>query len=753
MNANSEVSLFKPCSHKTPVQRGPAGRFTSSTSSQCRGEIEHREKRHGSPSKQISGQHRQQPELEWVIKRRPDGTRYVTRRPVRKRAMPSLLAAVKARREQSLARERAGMSTTDDDGGSEVTGTGFSTFMDAENERFKQLRLKKKHAEWWEWLIESHERNLKSEARDRALLEENKRLKSDGFFKDALIAGLKFDLDEAKKAAEKQLTEAKIDAEKQLDMAKKDAEKQLDMAKKDAEKQMNEKGQQLKQLWEEIRRLKEELKDSAKEIQQLKGELAEQKQSAAAEIQRVNDALEEQTQKVEGMQRSAMMAQSAFKMPSRRKGCALIGASTSSSSFRSSPSTAGHISPVHSVAAVDSSFGKHKVTGVFVGRLVVDEWLELGERRHEDNQIMRQGNKIAELGQQLKQLWEEIRRLKEELKDSAKEIQQLKGELAEQKQSAAAEIQRVNDALEEQTQKVEGMQRSAMMAQSAFKMPSRRKGCALIGASTSSSSFRSSPSTAGHISPVHSVAAVDSSFGKHKVTGGVSSSVDPMSLFAQLQPFIDDKSSSSNSGQIKPGSDVLSDCHSSAGPRSLQEVGAVVGAMVDVVVGEDARSLQEVGAVLGAMVDVVVEEDARSLQEEDARSLQEVDAVVGAGADVVEEGCAVSVAEPLKLVEPQNNMGEVEQQGDVEELPLAAPHQQRNIISSVLRQFFGGLMIVLLLFLVLLPSVQHGVLTFCLPIGPNNPYEFPHEQRLLCCSHRECVMWISNRALQANWNF
>uniref|UniRef100_A0A914GRJ1 Uncharacterized protein n=1 Tax=Globodera rostochiensis TaxID=31243 RepID=A0A914GRJ1_GLORO len=85
---------------------------------------QHREKRRGSPSKQISGQHRQQPELEWVIKRRPDGTRYVTRRPVRKRATPSLLAAVKARREQSLARERAGMSTTDDDGGSEVTGTG-----------------------------------------------------------------------------------------------------------------------------------------------------------------------------------------------------------------------------------------------------------------------------------------------------------------------------------------------------------------------------------------------------------------------------------------------------------------------------------------------------------------------------------------------------------------------------------------------------------------------------------------------------
>ncbi|KAL3078658.1 hypothetical protein niasHT_033017 [Heterodera trifolii] len=79
-----------------------------------------REKRRGSPSKQISGQHRQQPELEWVIKRRPDGTRYVTRRPARKRTTPSLLAAVKARREQSLARERAGMSTTDDDGGSEA---------------------------------------------------------------------------------------------------------------------------------------------------------------------------------------------------------------------------------------------------------------------------------------------------------------------------------------------------------------------------------------------------------------------------------------------------------------------------------------------------------------------------------------------------------------------------------------------------------------------------------------------------------
>ncbi|KAI3411137.1 hypothetical protein GPALN_003220 [Globodera pallida] len=530
------------------------------------------------------------------IKRRPDGTRYVTRRPVRKRAMPSLLAAVKARREQSLARERAGMSTTDDDGGSEVTGTGFSTFMDAENERFKQLRLKKKHAEWWEWLIESHERNLKSEARDRALLEENKRLKSDGFFKDALITGLKFDLDEAKKAAEKQLTEAKIEAEKQLHMAK-----------KDAEKQMNEKDNQIMRQGNKIDEL--------------------------------------------------------------------------------------------------------------------------------DNQIMRQGNKIDELGQQIVQLREEIQQLKEEL---AEQKQNTAEEIRRVKEDAAAEIQRVNDALEEQTQKVEGMQRSAMMAQSAFKMPSRRKGCALIGASTSSSSFRSSPSTAGHISPVHSVAAVDSSFGKHKVTGGVSSSVDPMSLFAQLQPFIDDKSSSSNSGQIKPGSDVLSDCHSSAGPRSLQEVGAVVGAMVDVVVEEDARSLQEVGAVLGAMVDVVVEEYARSLQEvdavvgagaevvveedarslqevdavvgagaevvveedarslqevdavgagaevvveEDARSLQEVDAVVGAGADVVEEGGAVSVAEPLKLVEPQNNMGEVEQQGDVEELPLAAPHQQRNIIS------------------------------------------------------------------------
>ncbi|KAI3411136.1 hypothetical protein GPALN_003219 [Globodera pallida] len=181
LTAEDVLSIDEPIIRQhPPVQRGPAGRFTSSTSSQlprrdrtqanfslpissgigirrletsnsaqnlprpdwpqCAELAElfafrpmtatavqhqqHREKRRGSPSKQISGQHRQQPELEWVIKRRPDGTRYVTRRPVRKRAMPSLLAAVKARREQSLARERAGMSTTDDDGGSEVTGTG-----------------------------------------------------------------------------------------------------------------------------------------------------------------------------------------------------------------------------------------------------------------------------------------------------------------------------------------------------------------------------------------------------------------------------------------------------------------------------------------------------------------------------------------------------------------------------------------------------------------------------------------------------
>ncbi|KAI3408132.1 hypothetical protein GPALN_011983 [Globodera pallida] len=54
--------------------------------------------------------------------------------------------------------------------------------MDAENERLKHRRLKKEQAEFWEQLSERHERELKSEAYLQALLEGNKRLKSDQFF-------------------------------------------------------------------------------------------------------------------------------------------------------------------------------------------------------------------------------------------------------------------------------------------------------------------------------------------------------------------------------------------------------------------------------------------------------------------------------------------------------------------------------------------------------------------------------------------
>ncbi|CAK5114530.1 unnamed protein product [Meloidogyne enterolobii] len=69
-----------------------------------------------SPRKSKSPKAKQQ-ELEWVIKRRPDGTRYVTRRPMRS---SNNSAIIKERRERSALRERhqssALSTTTDDDG-------------------------------------------------------------------------------------------------------------------------------------------------------------------------------------------------------------------------------------------------------------------------------------------------------------------------------------------------------------------------------------------------------------------------------------------------------------------------------------------------------------------------------------------------------------------------------------------------------------------------------------------------------------
>uniref|UniRef100_A0A914I2B1 Uncharacterized protein n=1 Tax=Globodera rostochiensis TaxID=31243 RepID=A0A914I2B1_GLORO len=77
----------------------------------------------------------------------------------------------------------------------------FLHSLDMENERIKLMRLEKEHAEWWEWLSARHERNLKLDARLQALLEANKRLESDNFFKDTVIRQLTEERDEARQAA------------------------------------------------------------------------------------------------------------------------------------------------------------------------------------------------------------------------------------------------------------------------------------------------------------------------------------------------------------------------------------------------------------------------------------------------------------------------------------------------------------------------------------------------------------------------
>lgn len=87
-----------------------------------------------SPSHETSGNVTDTSNMEWVVKRRPDGTRYFTRRPIRTKILSD--------RKKKLENERCGM-TTDDDAMSELkTGRHWS-----KDERRRHVQKSREHQE------------------------------------------------------------------------------------------------------------------------------------------------------------------------------------------------------------------------------------------------------------------------------------------------------------------------------------------------------------------------------------------------------------------------------------------------------------------------------------------------------------------------------------------------------------------------------------------------------------------------------
>uniref|UniRef100_A0A5K3EQA7 PDZ domain-containing protein n=1 Tax=Mesocestoides corti TaxID=53468 RepID=A0A5K3EQA7_MESCO len=91
----------------------------------------------GNVSKSIEKPPQNRPLMEWVVKKRTDGTRYITRRPVRNRLLKE--------RAHKLAEERAGL-TTDDDGQSDPRGrSGVSPAPVATSSRHHSKGERKRH--------------------------------------------------------------------------------------------------------------------------------------------------------------------------------------------------------------------------------------------------------------------------------------------------------------------------------------------------------------------------------------------------------------------------------------------------------------------------------------------------------------------------------------------------------------------------------------------------------------------------------
>lgn len=91
--------------------------------------------------------------MEWVVKRKPDGTRYVTRRPIR--------AKILSERKKRLETERCGM-TTDDDAMSELK-TGRHWSKEDRRRQFLKAREYQQRKAMMQKRIETHKKSVKED--------------------------------------------------------------------------------------------------------------------------------------------------------------------------------------------------------------------------------------------------------------------------------------------------------------------------------------------------------------------------------------------------------------------------------------------------------------------------------------------------------------------------------------------------------------------------------------------------------------